>query len=358
MRYWQQILGVVSVCFIAGCVSSAIRLPASFKPNYNNQIVNSLKSAAMNGVLFQVSDSVFRDLPVRQVDRCRKAEAPNWGEQVTALFAILDKNPHYYNKFHIVDFKRGDHAKAEISRDIDGLSYLNITYAKRETREKVEPTTILPCAERTTEYLGKEVVVTSIDWPGSADLNSLLKHAPTKREIERFKFKTEFLVYLAERQAMLKINPEVAFERNYQGQYFLTLWLEKMSQELQEKDLDLGHLNYWLKEISTRSKQAANIQFFGLYPQSTVSYGVQVDTVGKFSRNLYGYQEPTYLFMSYRQETGDYVFNSLKELNQCLQNLTGLYRNPLSLGTAMESDGNSFLAPGYSCKVEEPTEAP
>src|SRR5207253_4684193 len=116
MRFFAQILGVVSICFIAGCVSSSTRLPASFKPKYNNKLVNSLKSAAVNGVLFQVSEGAFRDVPARQVDRCRKAEAPTWTANFLDLLDIMDKNPQYYGKFHIVDFKRGDKAKAEISK--------------------------------------------------------------------------------------------------------------------------------------------------------------------------------------------------------------------------------------------------
>jgi hypothetical protein len=352
MRFFAQIIGAVSICFFLGCVSSAIRLPASFKPKYNNKIVNSLKSAAVNGVLFQISEGAFRDVPGRYVDHCRKADAPNWTESFLGLLETLDKNPQYYEKFHIVDFKRGDKAKAEISKDIDGLSYLNITYAKRETRDKIATGTRMPCSEGSSEFLGKDLVTTFIDWPNSEEINLVLKQAPAKAAIKRVQFNTEFLVFLAERQTILKINPEVAFERSFEGDYFLGNWLEKMAQELNQKNIEIDYINYWLKEISTHSKQANRIQFFGLHPESTLSYGVQVDTTGKFSRKLNGYQEPTYLFMSYNQHNGEYVYNSLKDLNQCLQSLTGIYRNPLSMGTTLESEAESFLAPGFSCRAE------
>lgn len=352
MRFSAQIFGVVLACIIAGCVSSTIRLPASFKPKYNSKIVTSLKSAAINGVLFQINDSVFRDVPAHQVDRCRKAEAPTWSEQFLALLEILDKHPQYYGKFHIVDFKRGDRAKAEISKDIDGLSYLNLTYAKRETREKVGAATLIPCSEGSAEYLGKDLVTTLIDWPNSEEVKLVLRQASTKAKIERFQFNTDFLIFLAERQTILKINPEVAFERTFQGEYFLGAWLEKMAQDLKIKGTEYDYVNYWLKEISTHSKQARSIQFFGLHPESTLSHGLQVDTNGKFARKLNSFQEPSYLFMSYRQNDGEYVYNNLNDLNLCLQGLLGIYRNPLRMGTTLDSDENSFLAPGYSCKPE------
>lgn len=357
MRGFAQILIFVITCFVLGCVSSAIRLPASFKPKYNSKIVNSLKSAALNGVLFQVSDSVFRDVEARQVERCRKGEAPSWSLNFLSLLEILDKNPQYYLKFHMVEFKRGDLAKAEISKDIDGLSSLNITYAKRETREKVSSAIQFPCSDGGAEALGQELVTTHIDWPNSEEINLVIKQAPTRAKIDRFQFNTEFLVFLAERQTILKINPEVPFERSFKGEYFLGRWLEQMAQEIRAPSAQFDYINYWLKEISSRSKQASQIEFFGIYPESSLSYGVQVDTVGKFARKLNDYQEPTYLFMSYRERNGEYVFNKLKDLNTCLQKLMGMYRSPLSLGTTLDLDETSFLAPGYSCKLES-TESP
>ncbi len=352
MRFFAQILGVISIYFALGCASTAMRLPASFKPKYNSKIVNSLKSAAVNGVLFEVNESVFKDVPVRQVDRCRKVEAPNWNLVFLNVLEVIDKNPEYYEKFHIVNFKRGDRAKAEITKDIDGLSYLNITYVKREIHDKITPETSLPCLESSSEFLGKNLVTTFIDWPPGEEIDLVLRQASIKAKIDRFQFNTEFLVFLADRQTILKLNPEVAFERNYQGGYLLESWLEKMAQELHQKDIDIEYVNYWLKEISTHSKQANSIQFFGLHSESSLSYGVQVDSVGKFSRKLNNYQEPTYLFMSYRQHNGDYIYSDLKDLNQCLRGLMGIYHNPLSMGTTLESDDDSFLSPGYSCKLE------
>ncbi|WP_413289782.1 hypothetical protein [Bdellovibrio sp. HCB337] len=352
MRVFAQILTYVITCFVLGCVSSSVRVPASFKPKYNSKIVNSLTTAAINGVLFQINDSVFRDVPGKTVDRCKKNEAPTWSQNFMGLLEVLDKNPQYYNKFHIVDFKRGDHAAAEISKDIDGLSYLNITYAKRETREKLNSALGFPCADGVNDAIGKDLVTTYIDWPNTEAISGVLKQAPDRAKIERFQFNTEFLIFLAERQAILKINPEVAFERTFQGEYFLGSWLEKMAKETQAKDGSYDFVNYWLKEISSRSKQASPIQFFGLHSESALSYGVQVDTVGKFARKLNGFQEPTYLFMSYRQKGGEYVYGSLKDLNNCLKELTGMYRSTLTMSSSLDIDENSFLAPGYSCKIE------
>jgi hypothetical protein len=350
-RVWFGIAVFCSAMVMIGCVSTTLRLPASFKPKYNSKVVISLKSAALNGVLFQVSDSVFRDVPGKQIEHCRKSEAPNWSTEFISFLDLMDHNPQYYNKFYIVDFKRGDKAKAEITKDIDGLSYLNITYAKRESREKITMSTNLPCADSNSDYIDKDLVSTFIDWPSADEINTVLKEAPNKPKIERFQFNTDFLVFLAERQTILKINPEVAFERSYHGDYLLSTWLEKMSQEIKDPGADLDFINYWLKEISSRSNQAKVIQFFGLHPESAASYGVQVDTAGKLTRKLNSYQEPTYLFMSYQEKDGEYIYPTLKDLNVCLQNLLGTYRNPMSMGMTYESDEDSFLAPGYSRKL-------
>lgn len=349
MRFIDQLFWMLILFVVAGCVSTTIRLPASFKPKYKTKIVNSLKNAAYNGVLFQVNDSVFRDVPVRQVDRCRKAEAPTWSQSFMELMDLMDRNPQYYGKFHMVDFRGGDQARAEISKDINGLTSLNITYSKRETREKVTSQTTLPCLESTSDYLDKDLVSTVIEWPKSSEILAVLKSAPEKTKVEHFQFNTEFLMFLAERQTVLKINPEVAFERNFKGEYFLGAWLEKMAQELQTSNgTDTDFINYWLKEISTHSKQAEQIQFLGLHPESTLSHGVQVDSSEKFARKPSSFQEPTYMYMSYHQKDGEYVSTSLKDLNKCMQNLMVVYRNPLT-GVNLDFEANSFLFPGYSC---------
>lgn len=351
MRFFVQILGVVSVCFVVGCVSSTIRLPASFKPKYNNEIVSSLQNAATNGILFQVSDSVFRDVPARQVERCRHAEAPMWSAQVMSTLDIFKKHPEYFNKFHIIDIKRGDKARVEVSSDLSHVSYLTIMYAKRETREKITPATTMPCLESNSDYIGKDMITTNIDWPSNEEVRMALSQAPEKEDVESFKFNTAFLEFLAERQAVLKINPEVPFAKNIDGDRFIKLWLEKMAQEIKTPE-NVEYLSYWLKEISTHSKQATKIQFFGLHAETDISYGVQVDTAGKFSRKLNSYQEPTYVFASYKEDDGDILSGDMKDLNHCLQELYGIYGNPLAMGTQLESDEESFLSPGYSCKTE------
>ena len=363
MRFIAQIIGVVSTCFVVGCVSSTIRLPASFKPKYNTKIVTSLRNAAVNGVLFQVSDSVFRDVPARQVDRCRKAEEPGWSAQLLSMLEVLDTKPQYYNKFHIIDIKRGDKPRVEIVKDIYDATYLTITYTKRETREKVGPGTVVPCMESNFDYQGKDLVTTNIDWPNIEEFKLVLNQAPVKQKLANYEFNTDFLVYLAERQTVLKMSPEVPFAKRMTGEPFLKYWLDTMAQELpaqptvgqkEQPAEELEFINYWLKEIATHSKQANMIQFFGLHQETGLSYGVQVDTVGKFSRKLANYQEPTYLFVSFGERKGEPTFSHLKDLNKCLQTLLGIYGNPLAMSSTLESDENSFLAPGYSCKLDIP----
>ena len=353
MRFFAQILSVVFMCFVVGCASSTIRLPSSFKPKYNNATVEVLKVAAKNGIVFQVSDSVFRDVPTRQVDRCRKAEAPIWSFKLMELLTMLKERnkDSYYNKFHVVDIKRGDKARVEITEDLSNVSYLTITYAKRETREKVTSSTMIPCYDASSDFEGKDLITTNIDWPNIEEMKLALKQAPAKKDVSALKFNTSFLTFLAERQAILKIGPEVPFARTKDAEPFLKIWLDKVAHEIVDPT-QVEYINYWLKEISVQSKQAGTIQFFGLYREAGAAHGVQVDTVGKYARKLNNYQEPTYMFMSFREIGGDTVADDIKDLNLCLRDLTGVYGNPLAMGTSLDTDGDSFLAPGYSCKVE------
>lgn len=353
MRLKNWVLNGLLLLLTTACVNTPIRLPASFKPRYDGNIVTALHSAAINGILFQFNDSVFRDVAFQQVDRCRKTETPEWSKTFLQLLDTLNKNPQYYMKFHMVEFKRGDHAKAEIVKDIDGLSTLTISYAKKEVRDHVTASTVMPCGDSVSDNLGKEIVTATVEWPTQADLVSVLDSAAAKSKIARFDFNTDFLAYLADRQTILKINPEVAFERTFEGNYFLKGWLQEMAEELKDPKTNLDFLNYWLKEISLKSSQAHQIEFFGLHPENPVSYGIEIDSAGKFARKINNLQDPTYVFMSYGQTNGDYVYDGLQDLNDCLRQLTGIYTNPLEMGGSLESDPDGFLAPGYSCQPKE-----
>jgi hypothetical protein len=339
--------------FGVGCASTATRLPASFKPKYDSKIVRSLTTAAINHVLFQVDDGAFRDVPSRQIDQCKTREAPTWSQTLLDFLALMDRHPELYNKFSMVEFRRGDRPSIELTKDIDGLSTLTLFYGKSETFEKITDATQMPCAETAAEYLGRDLVVTSIRWPTESEIKDKLSQAPDRAEVGRFNFNPEFLVYLAERQAILKIKPEVAFERNYRGEFFLTSWLENMATEIKNPKIEKDYINYWFKEIADHSTQAKSIQFFGLRPEGNPSVGVQVDTAGKLARKMNGYQEATYMFMSYRPQSESYVYGSLEDLNKCLQSLTGVYRNPLSLGSSLDREPASFLAPDYSCALKD-----
>jgi hypothetical protein len=338
-----------------GCASSATRLPASFKPKYNSKIVTSLTTAALNRVLFQVDPAVFRDVGSRQIDQCRTRETPTWSQAFLNFLNLVDQNPEFYDKFSIVEFKPGNRAAAEITQDIDGLSRLTISYGKIEKNEKVLASTKMPCVESAQEYLGKDLVTTTIEWPSASEISQVIRAAKPRSDVARFQFNTDFLVFLAERQAVLKINPEVAFERNFDGTYFLTSWLEDMAKQIKDPAVEQDYINYWFREIAIHSSQAKNIQFFGLHPElnsgTNASVGVQVDTAGKLAQKMNSYQEASYLFFSYRQQGSEYIYGGLKDLNLCLRTLTGIYRNPLSMGSSLENEGSSFLAPGHSCPV-------
>jgi hypothetical protein len=353
MRGFLVAAMTVWALFSAGCASTATRLPASFKPKNKYKNLSSQTTAAKKQLLFQVDDGAFRDVPSRQIEQCRTREAPTWSKTLLDFLTLMDHNPELYNKFSMVEFRRGDRAAAEMTKDIDGLSTLTLLYGKSETFEKISDATEMPCAEAANEYLGRDLVVTSIKWPSAGEILEKLNQAPPRSQVERFNFNTEFLIYLAERQTILKIKPEVAFERNYHGEFFLSTWLDTMAKEIKNPKIEKEYINFWFKEIADHSDQAKSIQFFGLKPEGNPTVGVQVDTAGKLARKMNGYQEATYMFMSYRQQSDSYLFGSLADLNKCLQGLTGVYRNPLSLGSSLDREPASFLAPDYSCVLKD-----
>jgi hypothetical protein len=339
---------------LAACTSSPIRLPAAKQNAYNVENVRLLKLAANNGILFQMSDAVLRDVPHKAMgDRCRKSTEAVWPEKIYTTLQVFEQNPAFLQKVHTIEFKRGDETKAEISKDLDGAVSLILAYSKKEVRERINSLSDIPCADGDMEMVGRDMSVTMLDWPTSAAISTALSNAADRGTVERFNFDRRFISWLADRATIYRLTPDAAFEKTPTGQPLLPNVMAILSEQLSTPGIDTAGIDYWLKEISNRSNLGSSVKFFGLKKDLQLHSGIQVDSAGKITRKLAGHADPTYPYLSYRIENNGFIVSTLAELNTCLTNLTSTYRSPLSSMGSFDMDADSFLFPGHQCTTKE-----
>lgn len=352
MRLGSKFLFLLMTLSFFACQHSPIRLPSSFsKPVYNAKRVQLLKIAAQHGIFFQIPESVLRDLPIKSAgEKCRKTEDGQWMENVYSVLEVLKQNPALADKIHLIEFKRGDRAQAEVSRDLDGVATLVLNYARVETREKIRYLSDIPCSGD-MDQIGKDLSTTKFEWPSRSAVTTLLMAQPDRVSVERMNVDKRFPIWLAERLTIFRMTPELTFEKTPQGDPLLPIAMSSFASDLAANQ---DQLEYWLSEISSRSKMGATLKFFGLRKDLTGTTGLQVDTAGKFVRKMNGHSDPTYPYVSYKVENGAYVLAGLGDLRNCLGELTAIYRSPMSLLNSFESEAESFMAPGYHCLRGEP----
>lgn len=339
---------VISSTLLISCSSSPTREVAS-TPELNPERVRYLKQAAEAGVLFMVSDAAFRDLPTKQVGACKKSEEAPWADQLLNLLEALDQNAKLYSKIHLIEIRRGDNSNASIEKDGDGLARLVISYSKRTSFEKINSLTELPCDAPSASMNNKNLEITRFEWPSKELIIGTLANADDRTNIDKFNFDRKFLVFLAERLTLLRVSQDQVYEKTMTGEFALTYLLNKLGAEVSGGQY--SHIDFWMKEIGIRSKQASNVEFFSFVKDFKLSYGVRVDSAGKFARRINNYSDPTYLYLSFKSESGSYVMPSLQDLNTCLEGLTNLYRSP-DFASTLDTDKDSYLYPGYHCTTK------
>lgn len=345
----------VTAMMNVSCSSSRVRVPASNNENvYNPARIKSLKMAADNGVLFIINDHVFRDLDREEVDtKCRRQSDPDWSEKLFSYLEVLDQHPAFYKKIHVIELRRGDVAKIDIQKDLDNLTYLAITYARSSKSEKITTSTELPCDAAPGEYRDRELTTVKLTWPEKNLIASLLSSLPERPTVERFNFDRQFLGFLAERNTILKFTQELGFEKTPDGRYALPEVLNRLGQELSKPQPEApatANINYWMNEIARKSTQASSIQLFGIVKDIELSSGVRVETEGEFARKVLGYLDPTYIYLSYKIESGNYYTASIKDLETCLSSLTDVMSGSFNSRKPASEERNSFLRPGFSCR--------
>jgi len=347
-----------STVFIYGCISQDIRTPNSAGEVYKNtEIQQSLMMAAQNNILFSISNEALNEVEKTEVDsKCKSVSNPFWSEKLSVYLNYMRQNPEWFDKIHVVEIKKGDHAQIQLQKDlIDGAKVLSIQYVMSEVHGKVSFKTQLPCQGSLAEYLGQPLIKTDYDFPDRERLAEVLKDAPTKDKIERFQFNSSFLMYLAERGAIFKFSHEQSFEK-INKKYVLAEALNKLSSEV--KNQNYGYINLFLKKINQNSHQAELIQLFGLINDKELRAGVKVESQqSRFEHKSDSQSNLTYLFLTYKVDVDDVSVSPLTGFNFCLQEqvkvLGSIFRKP---ATDLH-EKNSYLYPGFQCDLKTDYEA-
>lgn len=333
---------------LSSCISNYVRLPNSVSQVYSNpDVTQNLIFAAQNRILFYIPESTTREFEKTEIDsKCRSFEEPVWSSRLSVYLNELRKRPELFEKFHIFELVRGDVPAIKVQSDLDGVVTLSIQFAKSETYGKVVVNSKLPCKSSVAEYLGKEMIKTSYEFPENEKLALKLTALADKKDAPRFKFSTGFLTYLAERGAIFKFNHEMSFEKTAQGKYIMAEMFDRLSD--QAKAPFHQNINYWFKQINEQSQQAKLIQMFALVPDKEIKTGVKVDVSNDVSLKKQGDSDLTYLYLTYTVDNDQVRVASLENLEKCLQSFTKemsgfKFRKPAA------TSNESFLKPGYSC---------
>lgn len=347
--------------FIFSCSTSVLRVPAAFLPKkvYNPERSAKLKKAAENGVLFVINDHVFRDVEKTEVDsKCRVSNEPEWSDRLFTYLEVFSSKPNLYKKFHVIELRKSDKPGFRLQKDLDGLVYLSINYAKIESVEKINETTVLPCDDLNADYLNKNITQISLQWPGPSELTNFLMNEEDRPVVERFNFDTRFLYFLAEHGAVLKFNQDLGFDKTPDGKYILIETLAqlgdqvKLIQEKNKKPIPIKHIEHWMYEISQKSIQGSGLQLFQITRDSELGHGIKVDSDGELVRRTQGQYDPTYLYLGYRTVSGSLQIPTLSQMDSCLSELTQVMGLGFSSRKPASEDRASFLKPGYSCRQQ------
>jgi hypothetical protein len=345
------IILIGSVFFLQSCISNYVRLPNAVTQVYSNtDIQQSLLLAAQNNVMIYVPEATTREFEKSEIDqRCRVIKDPLWSGKLSIYLNEFRKRPELLNRLHVIEMKRGDKSGVVVQHDLDGAVTVSIQFVKQENYGKVSYQSQLPCKGSVAEYLGRDLIRTDYEFPDVESLVMALQALPDKKDVPRFKFPNEFLIYLAERGTIYKFSHEMSFEKTAHGKYIMAELLAKLGAETRQPFHQ--HMNYWFKQINEKSTQAQLIQMFAALQDKELKAGVRVDTRGEVSQKIFGDSDLTYLYITYNVEDDKVYSVTLQDLDSCLQGFTK-NMGAISLRKPASTDKESYLRPGYSCVIK------
>lgn len=348
INHWLSFI-VILILFSA-CSLAPLRQPASSSDVYNTHNTQLLRLAAQYGILFMLPDNIFKEVPSSQTsEQCKKYGQPIWEHKIYDLLETFAGQPKLFEKFHVIEFRRADVPKAEITEDLDGTTYLVLNYSKGEERRKVQGPQDSPCKDTGNFSLESTLISTVYKWPTDDQILPLLNMQKNKKNLPRFSFNTDFFKYLAERQTILRLTSDLAFEKTPEGNAFLPAAIANLSQEIMDQQKQYPYLDFWFSEITAKSNIGRNLKFFAIKRDPNQAHGIQVDSAGKYARKINGTPDMPYPYVSYRIEQGRFQMTSIEQLNTCLEKLYSIYLNPVRRMASIEIDADSFLYPGHHC---------
>lgn len=345
------LLSAVLIFYFGSCITQYARLPSSVGQVYTNQNVQqSLLLLAQNNILVHIPEETTREFEKKEIDlKCRQNQKPLWAEKLVVYINELRKRPELFSRFHVIELKRGDKSDVVIQKDLDGATTLSIQFVKLETYEKVMPQTKIPCSGSVVEYLGRDLIKTEYEFPKLEKLVLSLQAQPEKKDIPRFQFSNDFLIYLAERGVVLKFSHDLSFEKTAQGKFVMAELLNRLAEE--SKQPFHQYLNYWFKQINSESTQGRLIQLFGLIEDKELKAGIRVDLKSENGQKSFGESDMTYLFLSYNVDNNQVNSVSLQHLDKCLEDFTHQMNGIKFRKPAATNDKESYLRPGYTCTI-------
>jgi len=341
MTLMRSILFVILLVGLQACQTSPSRTPSSAKADFDTEKVGLLKWAAQNRILFQIHNDTFEDVHQSSISNsCKKLASPAWTDVAYKSLEVLKKYPDLQDRIHIIEVKRSSEPAVTTTRDLDGVTYLVVIYSRLEKKSLVGQLDEVPCEEKSGTFLNQELLSVSFDYPSEKAILKAVRELPKRDVPDRWKFKTQFLTYLAERQTIFRINPELTFERSPEGDSFLASFLNAQADLVVKQDFST--FDYWLHELSVRSHSGSYLKFFMLNKDKDLSFGM-----GSLpeSRGL------SYPFLTYKVQEGRYTYPTLTQLDRCLSELSSRYRRSLaSVNTEISTHPETFLSPGYTCR--------
>jgi hypothetical protein len=342
-------LGIILIGFVqVGCVSSTLRFPSSTEEIYGyKHLKQNLLLAAQNNVLFHIPEETLFETEKNEIDaRCKEVQKPFWTEKLSVYLNMMQTNPEWFNRFHVIEIKKGDVPKVVLENDLDGATILSIQYGKVESRGVVNLKTNMPCGKsRIAEYLGKEITKTQFDFPSVPDVRKILNQAGTRKTVKRFDFSNEFISYLAERGFILKFNHEISFEKNTMNKFVFAEVLNKLSRELGKRK-DNKHVNLWMKILNDARKSDEIIQMFSLENQKQLKSGLKFS----FNENHSESESYPYLYMSYNVENEVIATSDISDLNECLARIPSQKTSLFSRQPTAEILNENKYIKDYSCE--------
>lgn len=349
---------------LAACQSMPSREPASEPNIYNSDYIALLKFAAENRILFVFPDSMFAMYPSENLgESCVAEERPIWESKVYGMIELFKSHPELLNRIHAVEFKRGDKPLVEVNKDLDGGTYLVLSVSKSESRKKINSSDDAPCSPAPFDWKEQNLISIQYQWPKDIEIVEVLEKQNPRSSLQRFDFKSDFLGYLAERQTIFRLTPEIASEKlitkSQSGQSFLAYAMNELSSELAaptvagiKLPLLVGgkkypYIDYWLGRISKESYNGNLIKVFAIKRDQTASRGIEVE-----GANILSKRNPpavTFPYLSYKMSEEKMILTSLDSLNQCLEKLYHTAgRDQPGMGSLSKAK-DKYLSPGFHC---------